>query len=182
MRHATLLVCALVGTLPVLGASTTVRPGNSETIVVSGNQPPEHPVTPDQVRQILELARAENLQQEMVDSMLPSMQQMMPYMPESVLEDFRKSLRKADFEAAMIRSYQQHMSKEDAAQIIAFYRSPAGQHMIAIMPQIMSEGQDAGAALGQRIMLQVIQRHKAEIDAAATRYHAEHAGEAAPQR
>jgi hypothetical protein len=74
----------------------------------------------------------------------------------------------------MVRSFQQHLSTEDAAAIIAFYKSPAGKHMIAVMPKVLNEGQDAGAQLGQQVMLDVIQRHKDEIDAAAKVYHEEH--------
>jgi hypothetical protein len=46
--------------------------------------------------------------------------------------------------------------------------------MIAVMPKVLNEGQDAGAQLGQQVMLEVIQRHKDEIDAAAKLYHEEH--------
>jgi hypothetical protein len=80
----------------------------------------------------------------------------------------------ADLEGAMVRSFQQHMSTEDAAQIIAFYESPAGKHMIAVMPKVLNEGQDAGAQLGQQVMFEVIQRHKDESNAAARLYHEEH--------
>jgi hypothetical protein len=109
------------------------------------------------------------------------MKQMMPYMPADVVEDLRRSLGTTDFEGAMVRSFQQHLSAEDAAQIIAFYKSPAGQHMIGVMPKILNDGQDAGSELGQQVMFEVIQRHKDEIDAAAKSYHAEHPA-AAPQQ
>jgi hypothetical protein len=74
----------------------------------------------------------------------------------------------------MVRSFRQHLSTEEAEQIIAFYRSPAGRHMIAVMPAVLNEGQDAIADLGQQVMLQVMQRHKDEIDSAAKVYHEEH--------
>ena len=90
------------------------------------------------------------------------------------MADLQRTLGTADFEGAMVRSFQQHLSTEEAAQIIAFYRSPAGKHMIAVMPSVLNEGQDAVADLGQQVMLEVMQRHKDEIDAAAKVYHEEH--------
>jgi hypothetical protein len=46
--------------------------------------------------------------------------------------------------------------------------------MIAVMPKVLNEGQDAGAQLGQQVMFEVIQRHKDEINAAAKLDHEEH--------
>jgi hypothetical protein len=110
----------------------------------------------------------------MLDGLLPHLKEMMPYMPANVVEDLQRTLGTADFEGAMVRSFQQHLSTEDAAQIIAFYESPAGKHMIAVMPKVLNDGQDASAQLGQQVMFEVIQRHKDEINAAAKLYHEEH--------
>jgi hypothetical protein len=80
----------------------------------------------------------------------------------------------------MVRSFQQHLSAEDAAEIIAFYQSPAGKRMIALMPNILDEGREAGSELGQRITLEVVRRHQDEIDAAAKSYRDQHPA-SAPQ-
>jgi uncharacterized protein len=165
----------LLGGVPVLAATTTARPENgANAVAASENLPPEHPVTVAQVREILELTGTETLKQQMLDGLLPHLKEMMPYMPADVVEDLQRSLGVADFEGAMVRSFQQHLSTEDAAEIIAFYQSPAGRRMIATMPQVLNEGQDAGSELGQRVLLEVIQRHKDEIDAAAKSYREGH--------
>jgi hypothetical protein len=173
----------LLGTLPVLAATTTAKRGvgPSLAVVSSENPVPEHPVTAAQVHAILELTGTDTLKREMLDGMLPYLKQMMPYMPADVVGDLQRTLGTADFEGAMVRSFQQHLSTEDAAQIIAFYQSPAGKHMIGAMPKILNEGQDAGSELGQQVMFEVIQRHRDEIDAAAKVYHEEHPA-AAPQQ
>jgi|HubBroStandDraft_5_1064220.scaffolds.fasta_scaffold88933_2 hypothetical protein len=166
----------LLGALPVWAATTTAKPGLGTNMAAasSENPAPEHPVTAAQVHEILELTGTGTLKREMLDGMLPNLKQMMPYMPADVGADLQRTLGTADFEGAMVRSFQQHLSTEDAAQIIAFYQSPAGQHMIGVMPKILNEGQDAGSELGQQVMFEVIQRHKDEIDAAAKVYHEEH--------
>jgi hypothetical protein len=172
----------LLGAVPALAATTTAKPGSNGnvTLAPSQDQAPVHPVTAAQVYEILELTGTETMKRQMIDGMLPYLKQMMPYMPADVVTDFQRSLGATDFEAEMVRSFQQHLSTEDAAQIIAFYRSPAGRHMIGVMPKILDEGQQAGSELGQRVMFEVIQRHKDEIDAAAKVYHEEHPQAAAP--
>jgi hypothetical protein len=172
MRKITWLV--LLGAMPLMAATTTAKPGNGPTTAVTADNPPAHPVTAAQVYEILELTGTDNMKREMMDGMLPHLKQMMPYMPADALEDLQRSLAVADFEGAMVWSFQQHLSTEDAAGIIAFYQSPAGKHMIAVMPKVLDEGQQAGSELGQQVMLTVIQRHKDEIDAAAKVYHEEH--------
>ena len=167
----------LLTALPAMAATTTAKPGsglNAAGAVVSENPPPAHPVTAAQVHEILDLTGTNTQKREMLDGLLPHLKQMMPYLPADVVADLEQRLGTADFEGAMVRSFQEHLSTEDAAAIIAFYRSPAGRHMILVMPQVLNDGQDAGAELGQQVMVEVIQRHKDEIDAAAKTYHEEH--------
>lgn len=174
-RMAWVLLAAMAGALPVWGA-TTVRAKEAALPQGSAEQPPAHPVTAEQVYEILRLTGTEPMQRQMVNEMLPYLKKMMPYMPDDVVADFETSLKSADFTGAMVRSFQQHLSREDAAAILEFYRSPAGQRMISVMPQILNEGQDAGSALGQQVMFEVIQRHRAEIDQAGASYRAAHGG------
>jgi uncharacterized protein len=180
MRKIAWLV--LLVTLPVLGA-TTAKSGiveNAPSATAEENLP-EHPVTAAQVHEILELTATNTVKREMLDGMLPHLKEMMPYIPVDVVADLQRTLGSADFEGAMVRSFQQHLSTEEAADIIAFYKSPAGKHMIAVMPKVLNEGQDAAAELGQQVMIEVIQRHKDEINAAARLYHEEHP-QGAPSR
>jgi len=166
----------LFGTLPMFAATTTAKSAGSNVAAAasSENLPPVHPVTAAQVHEILELTGTNTAKREMLDGLLPHLKEMMPYMPANVVEDLQRTLGTADFEGAMVRSFQQHLSTEDAAQIIAFYESPAGKHMIAVMPKVLNDGQDASAQLDQQVMFEVIQRHKDEINAAAKLYHEEH--------
>jgi hypothetical protein len=136
-------------------------------------------VTAAQVYEILRLTGTDPTRRQMLDGMVPYLKQMMPYLPADAAEDLERSLADADFQGAMVEAFQRRMSTEDAAEIIGFYKTDAGRRMIAVMPAILNEGQDAGAALGQRVMFAVIQRHKEEIDAAAAKYREEHPGTAA---
>ncbi|HVT99194.1 MAG TPA: DUF2059 domain-containing protein, partial [Acidobacteriaceae bacterium] len=164
-----------LGSMPLLAANTG-KPGSARAVASTQaeNVRPAHPVTAAQVYEILELTGTNTQKREMLDGLLPHLKEIMPWMPADVVGDLQRTLGTADFEGAMVRSFQQRLSTEEAAQILAFYKSPAGRHMIAVMPAVLNEGQDAVAELGQQVMVEVIQRHKDEIDAAAKLYHEEH--------
>ncbi|MFP5227576.1 MAG: DUF2059 domain-containing protein [Acidobacteriota bacterium] len=167
--------------VPLL-AATTAKPGPARPVASAPQEtPPEHPITAAQVYQILELTGTNTQKREMLEGLLPHLREMMPWMPPDVVADLERTLAASDFEGAMVRSFRQHLSTEEAARIIDFYQSPAGRHMIAVMPTVLNDGQDAVADLGQQVMLEVMQRHKDEIDEAAKVYREEHPNDA-PQR
>jgi hypothetical protein len=171
---------------PSLEGGSTPTPGqnaqNIHTVVVqttapspAASQPPAHPITADQVHEMLQLSGAARLRRQIFDTMMPMVRQSMPpYMPPDVMDDFENSFLGADFEAALLHTYQAHLSTDDGAQIIAFYKTPAGQHLLLAMPQIARDSQIAGEQLAQQVMMEVLQRHQTEIDAAKLKYESQH--------
>jgi uncharacterized protein len=98
-------------------------------------------------------------------------QNMPPYMPEDVLDDFEKTLIYGGvFEKMVVQAYQAHISTEDAAITIEFYKTPAGQRILATMPLVLKDTQAASEQAGEQTMMEVLERHKAEIDAAKQKY------------
>jgi TonB family protein len=137
--------------------------------------PPAHPVTAEQVHELLQLTGALQIMKQMMDAMMPAIrQQMPPYMPDDVLTDFQKSFVGANLEDAITRVYQQHVSTEDAAAAIAFYKTPAGQRMMSVQPTLEKELQEEGRQLAVQTMMEVLERHKSEIDDAKKQYNATH--------
>jgi uncharacterized protein len=157
------------GTVKSAAAPALPSPASAE------NPPPGQPATAAQVRAIMLLTGAADVKQEMLDGLLPHMKEMLPYMPASVVDDLRQSLVLADFDAAVIRAWQARLSVADADAILAFLRTPAGRTMVGALPKVQSEGEQAGAELGQQIVLDVIQRHQTEIAAAKEKYQQSHA-------
>jgi hypothetical protein len=163
----------MLASLAAAAESTAAKPATVKAVglpVTAQEAAPAHPVTPEQVREILALSGAADVKQQMLDGLVPHVKEMLPYIPQSVLDDIQQSMAIADFDGAVVRAYQKRLSTEEAAQIIAFLRTPAGHKMANVLPQVQDEGQQAGAELGQQVMLEVIQRHQAEIEAAKARY------------
>jgi hypothetical protein len=166
MRKIIRLACAviLMG-LPVFAQST-----GSSGPAAPASTAPEHPVTVAQVQEMLQLSGYANMKKQMIGTMLPYLKQAMPFLPADVVDDFQARMEKADFESVIVKSYQSHLSTEDASAIIAFYKTPAGRRMISQMPLIVRETQQAGAELGQKTMSEVLSAHKAEVEDAARKY------------
>lgn len=52
--------------------------------------------------------------------------------------------------------YARHLSAEDVAAMIQFYQTPAGQHSLASLPQIMAESQQLGANVAQENLPRIL--------------------------
>lgn len=178
MRKCMWLVCALAIGVPASaqnGSTAPATPPAAQSAPAAQDQPPAHPITAAQVHEMMELTGTANLMKQMLDGMMPTIRQSLPaYVPADVLDDFEKSLLGADFEGMLVHTYQAHLSAEDADGIIAFYKTPAGQHLLLAMPAIVQQSQEAGQQLGEQVMLDVLKRHQAEIEAAKKQYEAQH--------
>jgi hypothetical protein len=165
---------ALAQQAPVAPGKTVQAPVSVEKLTISPAAP-EHPITPAQVHEIMQLSGAHQLAVQMMRGIMVNMRGAFPpYVPKDVIDDIQSSLEKMDFEPMAIESYERHVSTEDAAQIIAFYKTPAGRRFIGVMPQVTKEMQESGAKAGTQIVQEVIDRHMDEIKAAAAKYRDEH--------
>jgi hypothetical protein len=174
MRKLAWLACAaMMMSLPAVAQQTEWNPEHAAQDAAA----PEHPITVEQVHEMMQLTGAMGLARQAMQSLMPAIRQMMPpYVPADVMDDMNRRLLSADLETTVIHSYQRHLSTEDGTAIIAFYKTPAGQRLLGAMPQIMKDSQQAGARLGQQVVTAVIETHRAEIDAARAKYVQEHGG------
>lgn len=176
MRVLPLLVTTLLLAAPVFAqqaSTSTSTPSQGTT--AAADRPPLHPATPEQVHEIFELTGANKLKEQMMRGMWVNLQKNFPpFIPKDVLDDLETSLLKIDLEPLAVKAYQKHISTEDAAKVIAFYRTPAGRRLISVLPQISQEMQVGGSKLGMQVAQEVVARHMDEIKAAAAKYQQEH--------
>src|SRR5215469_2874263 len=103
-------------------------------------KPPANPITPAQIKEMQQLTGAEETKKRIVANAMQFYRSQFPsYVPQDVIDDLAKSLEGADLESHAAEIYPKYISTEDAAKIIAFYKSPAGQRMIAAQPYMASE-------------------------------------------
>jgi hypothetical protein len=166
MRYVSVLASCLILVASALGQQTPAP---------SADQPPAHPITAAQVHELLELTGANRLRDEMMSSTLGYLRTSFPpYVPKDVIDDLQASLQRIDLEPTALKAYQMHVSTEDAAQVIAFYKTAAGRRVIAVMPLIARQMQVSATIDATQVARQVVERHKDEIKAAALRYQQEH--------
>src|SRR5262249_15628391 len=76
----------------------------------------------------------------------------------SLVDDAFKDISPDELIEVMIPVYQKHLSKNDLQQIVAFYKSPAGAHLLAEQPAMMQESMTASSELMQAKMPAMLKR------------------------
>jgi hypothetical protein len=129
--------------------------------------PPAHPATAEQVREYLILTNYVPNAHKLMSQMLSgSRATSAPFLTAAFWDDMDKSIQEIDLVGPAIPAYQKFFSEEDMAATIVFYKSHAGQKLLAAQPYIVSAASDVLRAVGQKVGQEVYARHKDEIEAA----------------
>ncbi len=174
MRYAVLLLSSvlIVGTSAVAQTAPATSAVMPQATAVS-QAPPLHPITVAQCKELMHLTGAVRLGRQSMDQMMKYLRGVVPpYIPKDVMDDMQASMDNIDLASMVTKIYQKHISEKDAVAIIAFYKTTAGQDLLKEMPAIARESEEAGAKAGQQVAHAVLERHKAEILAAAKKYEA----------
>lgn len=135
---------------------------------------PEHPLTDEQAEKLLVIFGADKAHDEVKQGMLSLVHARMSFAPKDVTDDFEQSFEKMDTKADIIAVYKHHFSVEDADALIAFSKTATGKEVIDMLPNVLQQSQQAAAVLGRKTAQEVVDRHRAEIEAAAKQYQQEH--------
>jgi len=165
-RFRVLALSVLLAASVKLPAQNVVQPAASASIPT-----PQHPATADQIREYFNVINLDRTVHQLMDQMVKAMQATSaPYYPASVWEDMHKSIGEFDILGPMVPIYQKYVSQEDMAATLAFYRSDAGQRLLAAQPVMAAESQTIFPELGRKIGEEVARRHLDEIIAAKKKY------------
>lgn len=129
--------------------------------------PPEHPATPEQIKEYLQLTKSiENAHRAFGQMVSNSKTQAPPYFPADFWTDVDSTFNSIDIASELVPVYQRYFSQEDMAAALAFYKTPAGQRVLNEQPLAAISASDVLRRDGQRVGQEVLARHKDEIDAA----------------
>jgi hypothetical protein len=178
MRILQTAACAAVFTVSAFAqqaatppASKPAAPATQQGAAEPAIKPPANPITPAQIKEMQELTGASATKKRIVANAIQFYRsQFPPYIPQDVIDDLEKSLQNADLESHAAEIYPKYLSTEDAAKVIDFYKSPAGQHLVTAQPYMMTEMQRSAVQIAQQTAKDVIERHKSEIEAAQQKY------------
>jgi hypothetical protein len=192
------LQCALCGLVLTLSANAQMTPANPSTATPSqaptsasatpkmstlgGDEVkgPEHPLTLDQMKVLYQAMGYEKTINDNLAKMISMQKQRAAFIPQDFWDDLQSSFQKIDYPTALYDVYKKYLSTDDAAKLIDFSKTPAGQHFFETMPETSRDAMMAIQKEQQTTGQQVQARHKDEIDAALKKYRDEHQPKPAP--
>lgn len=108
------------------------------------------------VRELLEVTGSGKMGAMMAQQMISTFQKLYPDVPEEVWEKFKEGMNADDFINMTAPVYSKYYDEEELDKLIAFYKTPLGQKVITVSPQIMQEsmliGREWGRKLGEKIL------------------------------
>jgi hypothetical protein len=112
------------------------------------------------IRRLLELSGSAKLAQQMIAALLPSLRQMAPEAPAEFWDEFAKQIDPQELVEMIVPIYKQHLTHDDIRGAIAFYESPAGQHLVANLPVIVQDSMTVGQEWGQKLAQRAMEKAK----------------------
>jgi hypothetical protein len=174
MKRKTILAAAFfLASVPlaIQAQSTSPAPSAARQTPATTTAPPAGALDPAKVaaiRQLLDVTGSGKMGEEVIDLMMQQIKQgMSGAIPQTdrlqrfmdaFAKDFQGRISAQQINDAIIPIYAQHLSLEDIQSLIAFYQTPAGQHVIKALPQIIQESQAAGGAMGQKAALDTLRQ------------------------
>jgi hypothetical protein len=154
--------------------ATSTTPSSTGAGSPTDPAPPAHPITIAQTREMYDLMGFKKMMNGMLTQTISMQKQQAPFVPPDVWADLQTSFDNVDYVSVFQPIYAKYLSEEDAAKSLEFYRTPAGRHMLEVMPPLMHDIMLASQQKGQQVGREVIDRHRAEIEAAQKKYQQEH--------
>ena len=132
---------------------------------------PLHPITRAQTSELFQVAGVQTMLRTLVRQTITAQKVNAPeWIPASIWKEMEDGFMGIDFGTLLYPTYAKYLSEEDAAKVIAFYKTPEGQHFIQVTPFVMSEAGKIGQQEGVRIAQQVFTTHQQELLDAKTKY------------
>ena len=164
MRSTRLAAVLLCATACFAGKAQTTDQTPPAAATLPDIAPPAHPATADQIREYLELTHAVDKMHKLISQNVKSARiTSAPYFTGGFWDDMEKAVLDVDLVTPIISSYQKYYSQEDMAALIAFYKSSAGQRMLAAEPHISADLDATLRQAGAQAGRQVGEKHKDEI-------------------
>jgi hypothetical protein len=115
-----------------------------------------------EVERMLRLTGMEKLMTQMKSQMIAAFQKQSPTVSQDFWNRFDKKMDMHGLIEKIIPVYDKYYTLEDLKAVNAFYESPAGQKVLATLPQVMQESMKIGQEWGERIGKQAASEAEAE--------------------
>jgi len=102
------------------------------------------------IRELIEITGAGQMSAQLVSVLFDQMKPLFPHVPAEVWDELAAMLSPAEARELMVPIYAKHFELDELRALLAFYRSPTGQKMLAKMPAVMEESLEVGNAWGAK--------------------------------
>jgi uncharacterized protein len=124
------------------------------------------------IRQLMELTGTKTLGAQMMQTGMEqfrsNVEESQPDNPrakqfiDAFVASFQKHFDPDSLTERIIPIYDKYLSEEDVSGLLQYYRSPLGQRMLKVLPEIARESQQAGFSLGQKAAQETLEDLKAD--------------------
>jgi hypothetical protein len=165
---------ALLAAVPAFAQAPAAAPAASAP-AQTGSAAPMQPIDPAKaaaVRQLMDVTGSNKLGDELITLLTSQVKQAVgtqissPDKLNTFMTAFSKNygarITASQIDDAVIPIYAEHLSLEDIQGLVAFYQSPAGQHVIKALPVIIQESQNTGAAMARPPALDTLRQMAAD--------------------
>lgn len=121
------------------------------------------PAKRQQVEELIRLTGVNAIMGQMVDQCVALAKSHNPTVPDSFWQQERRTLVSdaGTINEAQIAVFAKNLSVEDLQALVAFYKTPAGQHYIRVLPAMTQESMQAMQAWAKQASAQTVQRLRA---------------------
>jgi hypothetical protein len=120
-----------------------------------------------EIDQMMRLTGMEKLVDQMIGQMVSSFKTTMTGAPDGFWDRFQSKVNGRDMIEKVMPIYDKYYTLEDLRAVNAFYASPAGQKILATLPQVMQESMAVGQTWGQEMAQKAADELAAEKKATA---------------
>ncbi len=165
----------LTGALAMVAHSPSLRVNAQETPVAAEAQASSKidPQKEASIRELMNATGAKDLGKQLVQAGMEqfrsSVEDSQPNNPrakqfvDAFVSKFQKHFDPNSLTETIIPIYDKYFTSEDLNGLLAYYRSPLGQRMLKVLPEVTRESQAAGFALGQKAAQEAMEELKADF-------------------
>lgn len=108
------------------------------------------------IRKLLNLSKADESGDMILEGMIQSLKRSMPSLPESFWKELSREKILKDFEEVLVGIYDRHLTMEEIAAITKFYESPVGKSVLEKMRAISMDSAQAGQEFSATVLRMVM--------------------------
>jgi len=109
------------------------------------------------IRELIEVSKMTRMGKQVMDRMFQMMKQQHPDIPEKYWTQVREDLDMDELVEKLIPIFDKYYTKSDLKKLLEFYKSPVGQKLVKVQPQITKEAMAVGREWGRSTAEEVVE-------------------------